>query len=133
MDQCSIDHVLIVPELQSTDVPSLSCRLSPYVQRLPSCIANIKALPRGAHVAVLVPLHVFIDLIMDNEISILVHERLCKAQHRRSVIRPCPRLQTEGRIEAIRGYRSEGASAVEFDRAAEGIDDGGAVERAADT
>lgn len=82
MGQCSIDHVLVVPELQSTDVPGLPCGLSPYVQRLPSSIPNIKALPGRAHVAVLVPIHVFPDLIMDDKISTCIHERLCKAQHR---------------------------------------------------
>ena len=35
----------------------------------------------------------------------------------------------KGRIEAIRGYGSEGASAVELDRAAKSINDSGTVER----
>ena len=128
--QYSVDHVLVVLEFLSTDVPGLSRRFRPNFQRLPCSKADIEALPRSAHVAILVPVHVFSNLIMDDKLPIRIHKRLCKAQHRRSVVGPCPRLQAEVRIEAIRGHRSKGASAVEFDGAAKSVDDSGSVERA---
>lgn len=82
MGQCSIDHTLIMPELYSTDTPSFSCRLFPYVQRLPSSIPNIKAPSGSTHIAILVPIKVFPNLIVDGKLSICVYKRLCEAQHR---------------------------------------------------
>ena len=79
MGQCSFDHVLIVPELRGIYLPSLLRRLSPYVQRLSSGIADVKAFPRSAHVAVLIPTYVFSDLVMDDEFSIHIHKCLCEA------------------------------------------------------
>ena len=81
MSKCFIDQALVVSELQITDFPRLPRGLYPYLQRLPSSNPNIEALARSAHIAILVPIHVFSDLIMDVKLPICVHERLCETQH----------------------------------------------------
>ena len=103
--QFSVNHVLVVFELQRTNVPGLSRRLFPYVQRLPRSIPNIKILPRSAHLAMPAPTHVFPNLIMDVEIPTCVHERLRKTQRCRGVNGPCPRFQAKVRIERLQERR----------------------------
>lgn len=80
-DQCSVDHILVMFELRNADVAGFACRFCPYVERLPGGIPDIETLARSAHIAILVPVHVLSDLIVDIEFPICVHERLCEAQH----------------------------------------------------
>lgn len=70
----SVDHVLVMFELQSNVDPWLPRRRSPYeyVHRLPCSNSNIRPPSRSAHVAILVPIHAFFHLIMNDSLSICV-------------------------------------------------------------
>ena len=64
MYQYFVDNVLVVFEFRCASIFLLSCRLCQYLRSLLCNISDIKAFPRGAHLAILVPVHVLRDLIL---------------------------------------------------------------------
>lgn len=110
----------------SAPLPALK-KIPPDRQRSPRSHSDIKTFPRNTHVPIFIPRNVFFNLVPRNKNTMGINQRLGEAQRHRCIVRPCSRCEVEVGVMSEGSYRGESAARVEFDGAAEGVDDGDAV------
>lgn len=118
----------------SPPLPPTYKKIPPDRQRSPRSHSDIKTFPRSTHIAIFIPRNIYFLIWSCATKTPSVSTRDCARHNVMDVLSlyvPGERLKFGVVLKG--SYKVESAARVEFDRAAEGVDNGDAVYRSAET